>query len=138
MIHLIYVSTATREMSKEDLLFLLEQSRNRNKRQNITGMLLYGGGCFFQVLEGEASDVEEIYAAIVDDERNTDNILIEKEAIEERIFPDWSMAFKQLTRKDKASIKGYSEFLDREMKPEEFTNMADEVIDLFYEFKKHI
>lgn len=138
MIHLIYVSTATQEMSKEDLIFLLEQSRNRNERQNVTGMLVYGGGCFLQVLEGEESDVDEIYTAIENDKRNTDNILIEKEPIEERAFPDWSMAFKQLTRKDKATIKGYSEFLDREMKPEEFTYRASEVLDLFYEFKKHI
>jgi len=78
MIHLIYVSSASQEMSEENLLFLLEQSRSRNKRQNVTGMLLYAKGNFFQVLEGEKSDVEEIYEAIENDGRNKGNIVIEK------------------------------------------------------------
>ena len=60
MIHLIYVSSATREMTEEDLIFLLEQSRNRNLRQHVTGMLLFVGGNFIQVLEGDDKDVEEI------------------------------------------------------------------------------
>ena len=47
------------------LLFLLEQSRTRNQKQHITGMLLYLNGTFIQVLEGAEKDVNEIYAAIV-------------------------------------------------------------------------
>jgi len=82
-------------MSDEDLLLLLEQSRNRNKRQNVTGMLLYVSGNFFQVLEGDIKDVEEIYEAIVKDERNKGNIVILKENIKERTFPNWSMGFEQ-------------------------------------------
>lgn len=136
MIHLVYVSSATREMSEEDLLYLLEQSRDRNKRQNVTGMLLYAGGNFFQVLEGDKKDVEEIYAAIVSDERNTGNIELIKENINERTFPDWSMGFKHLTSQNKASIEGYTEFLDRKMEPDEFANKSDKILGLLFQFKK--
>ncbi|MCB1826599.1 MAG: BLUF domain-containing protein [Candidatus Competibacteraceae bacterium] len=136
MIHLIYVSSATHEMSEEDLLFLLKQARDRNKRQDVTGMLLYAGGNFFQVLEGEDKDVEEIYEAILRDERNTGNIVIVKEDINERTFPFWSMGFKHLTRQNKKLINGYSEFLDRKMEPEEFANKSNVIINLLYQFKK--
>ncbi len=137
MIRLVYVSSATRDMSEEDLLLLLEQSRKRNQRQNVTGMLLYAGGNFFQVLEGDAKDVEEIYEAIASDGRNKGNIEMVKEKINERTFPDWSMGFKQLTRRNKTSLKGYSEFLDRKMEPEEFANKSNDILDLLYQFSKY-
>lgn len=136
MIHLAYVSSATREMSEEDLLFLLEQSRNRNKRQNVTGMLLYAGGNFFQVLEGNKKDVEEIYQAICQDDRNKGNILVIKESISERVFPDWWMGFRHLTVKDKASVEGYTDFLDRKVEPEEFATRPDRILRLLYRFKE--
>lgn len=136
MIHLVYVSSATHAMNEEELLYLLEQSRNRNKRQNVTGMLLYCKGNFFQILEGEANDVEEIYDAIVNDERNKGNILIIKENINERTFPDWSMGFKHLPNENRSPIEGFTEFLDREMEPAEFTNKPDEIIALLKQFKE--
>jgi len=123
-------------MSEEDLLFLLEQSRNRNKRQNVTGMLLYAGGNFFQVLEGEKEDVEEIYEAICQDDRNTGNILVIKGPIDERVFSNWWMGFSRLTVKDKDRLEGYTEFLDRDMEPEEFAHKPDRVLRLLYRFKE--
>ena len=137
MIQLIYVSSATREMSEEDLLHLLEQSRARNKRQEVTGMLLYARGNYFQVLEGNEKDVEEIYDSILDDERNKDNIVILKRNIDERTFPGWSMGFRHLTSNDIASIEGYTEFLERQIAPEEFTTIPDKVVSLLYQFKNN-
>ena len=52
MIHLIYVCSASKEMTEDELLRLLEYARARNLKQNVTGMLLYAGGNFFQALEG--------------------------------------------------------------------------------------
>lgn len=137
MIHLIYVSTATREMSDEDLLLLLEQSRSRNQKQHITGMLLFLNLTFIQVLEGAEKDVDEIYEDIVKDDRNTGNIIIERAEIRERTFPDWTMGFKRLTKDNSAEIAGYTEFLDREMTPEKIANQSNKAINLLYNFKKH-
>jgi Mg2+ and Co2+ transporter CorA len=137
MIHLIYVSTATREMSDEDLLFLLEQSRSRNQKQHITGMLLYLNLTFIQVLEGAEKDVDEIYEAIVKDDRNTGNIIIERAEIRERTFPDWTMGFWRLTQDNSSEIAGFTEFLDREMTPEKIANQSNKAINLLYNFKEH-
>jgi len=43
---LLYVSTATHLMEDSELLDLLEESREKNKRLSITGMLLYCEGTF--------------------------------------------------------------------------------------------
>lgn len=135
MIRLVYASSATRDMSEDDLLSLLEQSRSRNKRQNVTGMLLYIGESFIQVLEGGEKDVSEIYEDIRKDDRNIGNILIVKETISERAFPDWSMGFKRLSEKDLNDIDGYTEFLDSEMTPEQIAGHSDKAISLLYYFK---
>ena len=99
-------------------------------------MLLYAGGNFFQVLEGEKSDVEEIYEAIMNDDRNKGNIVIVKEEINERTFPDWSMGFRHLTRQDKDAMEGYTEFLNVDMRPEDFAGKSSEIVGLLYQFKE--
>jgi hypothetical protein len=136
MIRLIYVSSATYDMSREDLNSLLKQSREKNKKLDITGILLYAGGNFFQVIEGEESVVNDLYNTILKDNRNRDNILIYKKEIESRIFPDWAMGFKYLTAKDRPIIDGYTEFLERRVEPVEFLSRPDAVVNLLYQFKK--
>lgn len=96
MIHLIYISSATRFPSEQALTELLEQSRARNLKQNITGMLLYDNATYLQVLEGEADDVHEIFAAIRKDARNTGVVKLLEEAIDSRDFAGWSMGFRNL------------------------------------------
>ena len=135
MIHLVYVSSATVEMTDTDLIFLLNQSRERNLRQNVTGMLLYCGGNFIQVLEGEAQDVEDIYDSIIKDDRNSGNIIVIKREISKRDFPDWSMGFKRLGVEDKGKLSGFTEFLDKDIRPEELTVNPSNVLKLLYQFK---
>ena len=136
MIHLVYVSSATSEMSEQDLVMLLEQSRSRNRKLNVTGMLLYANGNFFQVLEGQREDVEEIYRSILRDERNTGNIELINEEITEQTFPQWSMGFAYLTNEKIAAMDGYSEFLRKNIEPDQFANKPDIVLDLLYQFKE--
>ncbi len=58
---LVYASKATSEMSDADLESLLSASRERNGKLGITGILVYSGGSFMQVLEGSASTVEDLF-----------------------------------------------------------------------------
>ena len=136
MIRLIYASSATREMSADDLLFLLEQSRRRNERQNVTGMLLFVGESFIQVPEGAEKDVEEIYEDVLDDDRNTANTVMLKDEITERAFPDWSMGFKHISEKNRGELEGYTEFLDKKFTPEEIAGLSKKAIRLLYFFKE--
>jgi len=138
MIQLIYVSSAVNQMSEPELLDLLEQARSQNQKQQVTGMLLYAGGNFFQVLEGEKKDVEEIYENIEKDKRNHGHIVIEKEEILERTFPNWSMGFKYLTATNKDEISGYTEFLEKKMTPEQVAIKANDVVGLLYSFRNNI
>lgn len=96
LIHLIYCSTATHEMSQAELLDLLRQSRKLNEQLKLTGMLLYGGGVFMQVQEGIPAAVDMVYQKICRDPRHHSLILLEREPVSERSFAGWSMGFHHL------------------------------------------
>ena len=90
---LIYVSAATREMSLSDLTELLDQSREKNSRLHITGLLVYHRREFMQLLEGQKEDIFSLYETICGDDRNQQNRLMWDGPVAQRSFEDWSMAF---------------------------------------------
>ena len=96
MLSLVYVSSATQLFSEEDLKALLAQSRDKNKRLGLTGLLLYKDGNFMQVLEGAEDAVLQIYATIQGDPRHHGILELTRQQIQEREFASWSMGFKNL------------------------------------------
>ena len=134
MIHIIYISSATKDMNEKDLLELLEESRRNNKKYNVTGMLLYKNGAFLQVLEGDEKYLDEIYKTILQDERNTGHYLIERKEITQRQFPDWSMGFEDLTHHGIDELEGYSDIFKKKKSPHEIAKFRDMVVDLLLRF----
>lgn len=106
---IIYVSTPQKSFSDEELDDLLTVVRIKNQKRKITGILLYTGSNFFQVLEGEKSDVEFVFEKIKKDATHKDIILIVNEAIPNRSFEDWSMAFTRVSTDDIRNIVGYKD-----------------------------
>jgi hypothetical protein len=108
--HLIYVSTATASYDVAALDKMLESAARHNAPQHITGMLLYAGGNFMQVLEGEKDAVDETYGRIARDSRHTDLHIVENERIAERSFSKWSMGFRRLGAAEAATHPAYAPF----------------------------
>jgi hypothetical protein len=119
---LIYVSSAEKEMNTEELLGILRASHNNNTPRTITGMLLYKGGNFMQVLEGPEENVREIFAKIEKDPRHHSIIVLSEEYIEERQFSAWEMAFVNLDDESIRNEPAYSEFLQDEFTDDEYRN----------------
>lgn len=122
MIRLTYASTANQEWSSDKLLELLEQARTNNGAKNITGMLLYSKGTFFQVLEGEEETVEDLYRTIEKDPRHKNCTLIEKLNITERAFSYWSMGFEKIDPKELKKIEGLNNFFENDFTPAGFAS----------------
>ncbi|MGB5830692.1 MAG: BLUF domain-containing protein [Thiohalocapsa sp.] len=93
---LCYASTTTREMQRNDLLELLADARKRNAADGITGLLLFQGKHFLQVIEGEAEPVRTTFKRICGDRRHTQIALLFEELVSERQYRDWSMGFQAL------------------------------------------
>ena len=113
-----YVSSAKELFSERALLDLLEVSRANNARFNITGLLLYKGGSFIQVIEGPDDAISQLYKNICADKSHHNVITLIDEATTERTFPDWHMGFASLTPENFALVSGYSRFLHEELPPD--------------------
>jgi Sensors of blue-light using FAD len=111
MYELLYTSVATSELSDDSILDILNVARDKNKRLNITGMLIYHKHEFMQLLEGEKKDVLNVYSSIEVDERHTSVEVFHEGPIDERCFTDWSMAFDDLKEnKDLEKLVGFEKF----------------------------
>lgn len=114
MLSLIYVSTSVKMMKDDELLDILKVSRENNETGNVTGMLLYKGGNFMQVLEGPDDAVNAVFEKIKKDPRHKDVSVISREQIQVRQFPSWEMAFQNLDNPAIKNEPGYSQFLQDE------------------------
>jgi hypothetical protein len=71
-------------------------------------MLLYFGGNFMQVLEGEDAAVDETYSRILLDPRHTSVIVLDRAAIKTRTFGHWHMGFRRVEAADAAAHPAYA------------------------------
>ena len=110
LIHCLYSSAASRPFEPAELHELLAVARRKNQAIDVTGMLLYVDGSFFQVLEGEEATVDRLYQHIALDPRHTKCTLIIREPIAARAFSDWSMGYAQMTASDLSAIAGTNAF----------------------------
>jgi Sensors of blue-light using FAD len=138
LIQLIYISSATNWPSEIDLKELLEQSRARNLRQNITGMLLYGNATYMQALEGVEKDVDDIYNSILKDPRNTGNVVLVKEKISKRNFSNWSMGFKNLESCLPEELPGFQDIFKGKLDKELAVKNTSKALGLLMGFAKKI
>lgn len=93
LLRLVYVSTADLRLN-EDVSKLQEVatvSAEKNAADGITGLLLYNGLNFMQVLEGDPDTVRATYARIIQDPRHSGISTVLEEDIRERAFPAWAM-----------------------------------------------
>jgi hypothetical protein len=97
---IVYVSTAAVRFDETDLEALLATTRTKNSARDVSGMLVFCGGNFLQVLEGPAGTVDDVFAAIGADPRHRDIRKILDIPITARQFGDWSMAFSHARNRE--------------------------------------
>jgi hypothetical protein len=112
LLSVLYSSTAAGSFDDDALRTLLEQSRTNNSRAGITGMLLYRGGRFFQVLEGDEADVRALIERIADDPRHTAMRTLFEEPIEHRTFADWTMGYEPISEPSGPRPDGFRDTFD--------------------------
>jgi hypothetical protein len=104
---IVYISTAIADFGEADLLQLLKRARGFNERAGITGVLMYGGGRFVQVLEGCPTAVRCLYARIEADPRHGCLEVLANGFVERRDFSGWHMSFAPPPAGDFYTLAGY-------------------------------
>ena len=109
-VRLLYVSTAVGPQTTTVSGSILKAARAFNADHDITGILCQGQGLFLQVLEGQRSAVNRLYARILADRRHKDVELLIYEEISERRFGQWAMAHVPLSAQDPMILMKHPEF----------------------------
>lgn len=90
---LAYVSKATRELASVEVDGILADARKFNGENQISGVLFYSDGRFFQVIEGSSEAIEAVFERIESAQAHQDIETLLHEEIEDRNFADWHMGF---------------------------------------------
>jgi hypothetical protein len=104
LIHVIYVGAASSDLSEHDTVKFLNEARKANRRNDISGLMLYVGGCLMLLLEGETAKIDTACKEILSDGREMRMIL--REPIAEREFPEWIMGFETVEPLEAARLLG--------------------------------
>jgi len=131
MYYLIYISTAVKLMSQDDLADILTKSRANNIAKKVTGILLYSQGTFIQALEGDEEAVMETYHKIEKDGNHKNLVIIITGTSKQRVFADWSMAFISVDPNKMDELEGYINPLKQELFEGNETNPAITIMKTF-------
>jgi Sensors of blue-light using FAD len=90
---LAYFSSAKTEFSEAELESLLQTAREENSRGQLTGVLLYYDGTFFQYIEGPEEELNIARQRIWESRRHHGIIQLFHRSIPQREFDGWRMGF---------------------------------------------
>jgi Sensors of blue-light using FAD len=113
-----YTSRASRDLSSQDVESILRSCRINNALEGITGILIYNGSAFLQVLEGAKRAVDETLARIERDDRHCEIVLRDERDLPVRAFPTWDMAYLHLPNGELLGGEAVRRALDRPVLPE--------------------
>jgi len=88
----VYCSRAAEGVDDAEVGRIIEWSQSRNVAHDITGVLVFGGGVFFQWIEGPPAQVETLIASLHGDPRHYDIVTLDR-SVEKRarLYPNWEM-----------------------------------------------
>jgi len=128
LVRLLYVSQPTGPITTTVTTSILEKSNAYNKKENITGVLCQGSDLWIQVLEGERSKVNVLYARIMADRHHRNIELLSMEEITHRQFGQWSMALVYLSKDDPMVKMAHPEFDPYSASAKEAISLLDELL----------
>jgi uncharacterized membrane protein (DUF373 family) len=99
-------------MSTDDLMDILKKSRENNSRHGVSGMLLFTGDCFIQVLEGDEKVVDDLVHTIKNDPRHKGFRVLDRKKISVREYSEWTMGFKRVDKSEVREVPGLNKFFD--------------------------
>jgi hypothetical protein len=131
MYYIIYLSAGVKWFSETELKDILAVSNVNNRRDDITGLLLYSEGNFIQLLEGEENVVQQTFQKISGDERHKGITHIASGLLAERNFPEWAMGFKSIDAESAATFEGYVNPANKNMTRSEGSHISTNLLKAF-------
>lgn len=107
---LTYTSLARLDLTDADLAAIHATARELNALDGITGLLVFNGTHFLQIIEGAESAIDDLLARLRRDPRHTGLEVRDERRIDARSFPDWVM---ELVRVNSSYFQARETIADR-------------------------
>jgi hypothetical protein len=107
-----YFSRPTCSMSLIEVRELLIKAQINNHFNDVTGMLLFDGDSFLQIIEGPEDTLKALVQKIERDPRHTQFITLMDRKIPERDFGGWSMGLAHIEGQHMRSLPGLVDIQD--------------------------
>ena len=88
---LTYTSRARLDLADEELAEIHQTARHLNALDGISGLLLFDGSRFLQIVEGTEDAIDNLVERLRMDPRHSAFEVRDERLVERRSFPDWSM-----------------------------------------------
>ena len=86
-----YTSLARLDLQASDLEDIHRIARERNALEGITGLLVFNGTHFLQIVEGSEASIDDLVERLRRDPRHTGFEVRDRRKVDIRSFPDWTM-----------------------------------------------
>lgn len=135
MIHqLLYISFASGPVRKLMIKEILAKASVNNPKLEVTGILICNSNIFMQLLEGKKENVEEVMERIKADSRHDQITIVYEGENTDRLFPNWSMAYKDINDFNKEILDMIIPYFSLE----KAINSGDEILKLISSFKDEL
>jgi hypothetical protein len=94
---LTYTSMASLDLTSDDILAIHRTARELNALDGITGLLIFNGTHFLQIIEGVPEAIDGLLERLRRDRRHHGVEVRDIRFIEDRCFPSWSMELIRVT-----------------------------------------
>jgi hypothetical protein len=88
---LTYTSRARLDLTAADVGAIHRTARHLNALDGVTGLLVFDGSRFLQIVEGAAEAIDDLLARLRRDPRHDALEIRDERMVAARSFPDWSM-----------------------------------------------
>ena len=88
---LTYTSRARLDLTDQDLGDIHQTARHLNALDGVTGLLLFDGSRFLQIIEGADSAIDNLVERLRRDPRHSAFEVRDERFVDRRSFADWSM-----------------------------------------------
>ena len=123
---------------KKQLDSMLERARRRNGEVGVTGILLFSGGHFLQVLEGHQRVLTTMYNRIASDTRHKHVRQLGCLQTSERMFGKWFMGMLNLDESVDLDPQLFTKFQQRLGAGLDDATARRQVVALLHEFKQRL
>jgi hypothetical protein len=100
----LYISVVDPDLESDAIENLVSHSQSRNLADGVTGVMLFNGLNFMQLIEGDAPVIDACYARIRIDPRHSGVTTLREEPIAVREFPEWAMRYSLVEQPAEATM----------------------------------